>query len=166
MTGLPDRLREVRQFLKETQKGMARRLGMGDTTWQRYELGSNIPGADVLEQVAALGFSGNWLLTGQGSMRKEEADTEPAPVQPPRVEMDEELHGRIVEGINAAYKDAGARISARDLGRLAARLHADVAATGLENWEAKMGALSYALQQLRRDLQTAPAPDAENKRLA
>ncbi len=36
--------------------------------WQRYEAGDNIPGGNVLQSLAKLGFNTNWILTGKGEM--------------------------------------------------------------------------------------------------
>ncbi len=67
MSLLAERLKIIRNALGESQKGMSKRLGLGVNAWSRYENGQNMPGADVIESLAKMGFNGHWLLTGEGS---------------------------------------------------------------------------------------------------
>ncbi|MBF0168757.1 MAG: helix-turn-helix domain-containing protein [Alphaproteobacteria bacterium] len=82
-----ERLRIVRESLGLNQKEMSKHIGLGDSSWQRYELGGSIPGGEALAAVALLGFSGHWLLTGEGPMRPGESGDTPAwmPKQPTSV---------------------------------------------------------------------------------
>lgn len=50
---------------------MGKRVGVSGTTWQNYELENASPNAHVLAHLSGEGFDMNWVLTGQGSMRKE-----------------------------------------------------------------------------------------------
>lgn len=63
-----ERLRRVRKHLGETQKSMSRRFGLGESTWQTYELQDQLPKGEILASLVELGFDGSWLLTGQGRM--------------------------------------------------------------------------------------------------
>lgn len=72
-----ERFRIVRESLGLNQKEMSKHIGLGDSSWQRYELGGSIPGGEVLEAVSLLGFSGHWLLTGEGPMRPGESGDVP-----------------------------------------------------------------------------------------
>ncbi|MFC7452446.1 hypothetical protein [Insolitispirillum peregrinum] len=83
------------------------------------------------------------------------------------VVLDEDLLGRVVEGIRRVYKEVGAAISDRDVGRLAARIYADLSDAYEDPDERAIG-LKMALQHLRRDLQGVPLPAgmASGKRLA
>ena len=38
--------------------------------WRAYEAGSSVPGGNVLEALVRLGFNANWILTGEGEMRR------------------------------------------------------------------------------------------------
>lgn len=80
------------------------------------------------------------------------------------LELDEELNARIVDGISRLYKDEGAGLSPMDLGRLAARVYADLV-NGIEDPSERLIGLKVALEQLRRDLRK-PADDTTSKRLA
>jgi transcriptional regulator with XRE-family HTH domain len=64
-----DRLKQIRKSLRDTQHGMSSRLGLGVSTWQKYELGKNVPGLDVVRKLVEAGFDANWILTGEGEMR-------------------------------------------------------------------------------------------------
>ncbi len=84
MSVLAERLKVVRTLLGESQKGMSKRLSLGINAWSRYENGQNMPGADVIEAIARLGFNGHWLLTGDGTpnFKKDGYDT-PDPYRQP-----------------------------------------------------------------------------------
>jgi len=85
---------------------------------------------------------------------------------PGEIGLDEELMGRLVDGILKVYKEEGVRLPPIDLGRLVARFQADLVAAYDDPDERKVG-LKLALQQLRRDLRAHPAADQSNsKRLA
>lgn len=69
---LSDRLRRIRKDAGCDQKTMSKRLGLGDTSWQRLELEGRAPKGDVLRKLVEIGYSSDWLLTGQGEMRRAE----------------------------------------------------------------------------------------------
>jgi len=52
---------------------MGKRVGVSGTTWQNYELENAAPNAHVLAHLSGEGFDMNWVLTGQGEMRKSAA---------------------------------------------------------------------------------------------
>jgi transcriptional regulator with XRE-family HTH domain len=66
---LADRLKQVREALGETQKSICARLEIGVGTWQALERDSRLPKTETLERLAALGFSIDWMVTGNGAMR-------------------------------------------------------------------------------------------------
>ena len=68
-----------------------------------------------------------------------------------RLELDEELNACIVDGISGLYKDEGVDLPAMDLGRLTARLYADLTNAIEDPAERRIG-LKLGLEQLRRDL--------------
>jgi len=97
---LCDRLKIARELLVKSQKDMATLLGIGYRSWQGYESGSNYPGGEVFESLARLGINTNWLLTGEGPMRRGEgterdrggplavtADLGPGFIQVPRYDI-------------------------------------------------------------------------------
>lgn len=64
-----DRLRQIRRELGKTQKEMGPLVGSHERSWQGYERGENLPGAEVLAGLVRLGFNANWILAGVGAMR-------------------------------------------------------------------------------------------------
>lgn len=68
-----ERLTQIRRFLGLSQKDMGKRVGVSGTTWQNYELENAAPNAHVLAHLSGEGFDMNWVLTGQGEMRKSAA---------------------------------------------------------------------------------------------
>jgi transcriptional regulator with XRE-family HTH domain len=144
-----DRLKDARNFYGMSQEDMAARLEVSYRTYQGYEQGASEPKAAVLERLVSLGFSGQWLLTGQGEMRGE--STAPAPAS--KV-VDEDLNGLLIEAVAAAYAAAGIKAGPREWGRVAAEIYNDIAsvATSRDVWEE---AIQIAALQLRRRLQTA-----------
>ena len=72
-TGISDRLKSVRKAIGVSQKEMDPLLGLGKRSWQRYESDKNVPGSKVIAELARRGFDANWILTGQGEMRRPDA---------------------------------------------------------------------------------------------
>ena len=67
-TELSLRLKQVRSYLRQSQADMDPLLGIGKSSWQRYESGGQTPGSQVIFALVEQGFNGNWLLTDQGPM--------------------------------------------------------------------------------------------------
>jgi len=65
---IAERLKKAREHLGKTQREMAAILDCGYKSLQTYEAGGSIPGGSVFASWAKLGFSGTWLLTGEGPM--------------------------------------------------------------------------------------------------
>ncbi|HEY6872918.1 MAG TPA: helix-turn-helix transcriptional regulator [Geobacteraceae bacterium] len=63
---LAERLKWARESRGYTQKEMAKDASVTLQTWQVYEAGKSVPGGNVLEALARMGFNVNWLLTGVG----------------------------------------------------------------------------------------------------
>lgn len=68
---LPDRIKIVRDTLELSQKDMAKAISVSLTALQGYEAGRSVPGGDVIKAFVKLGFNANWLLTGEGDMRRD-----------------------------------------------------------------------------------------------
>ncbi|KAA0683657.1 hypothetical protein DS843_02790 [Roseomonas genomospecies 6] len=79
--------------------------------------------------------------------------------------LDEDLMARLVDGITAAYKDAGQGLAPVHLGRMAARLVNEIVAAS-DGPEDYPGALKMRLAQLRNELRSAASDPASSKRLA
>ena len=70
-----ERLKNVRDSLGKSQTDMAGILGINYRTYQNYEVGRSDIGWDALSALAKLGFDANWLLTGEGEMKRGEVGT-------------------------------------------------------------------------------------------
>lgn len=67
---LGSRLKAARTASKLSQQEMATRLGVSIGALKAYETGVSVPGGKPLQCYAALGFHPEWLLTGEGPMRR------------------------------------------------------------------------------------------------
>jgi transcriptional regulator with XRE-family HTH domain len=74
---LAERLKATREALGHEQKSMATLLSISFRSWQDYELGKSVPGGKVFEALAKQGIDTNWLLTGEGPMRRGEGTDDP-----------------------------------------------------------------------------------------
>lgn len=63
------RMKSIRDSLGHSQREMAKTLNISLGALQSYESGKSVPGGNVLEALARLGFNVNWLLTGLGPKR-------------------------------------------------------------------------------------------------
>lgn len=69
------RLQMIIDEKKIQKKDLAKVGGVSATSLTYYLQGKNLPSQDTLEKwVRAYGLNGTWLLTGQGSMFREQAD--------------------------------------------------------------------------------------------
>ena len=85
MTPIGARIKEVRVYLGLTQAAFSQKVCGGKgfpTAIQLYELGSSIPGGNVLQKITNLGVDGHWLLTGEGQIMRANRE-EPAPMETP-----------------------------------------------------------------------------------
>ena len=98
MIDVRERLRAIRTHLGETQKSMSTRFGLGEATWQSYELGGRLPKPEALSKLVALGFDANWILTGQGSMLRQ-GRAQAAGAETAATWLDEGLLGRVIQGL-------------------------------------------------------------------
>lgn len=65
-----ERLKILRRSLGKSQRDMSVSVESSYGVWQAYEAGNSVPGFKVLESIARMGFNVNWLLTGDGEMKK------------------------------------------------------------------------------------------------
>lgn len=73
-TKLGGRLREVRTLLNKNIVQMAKTMEVSPASWGKYESGEVVPGANILELLAAAGIDPRWLLVGEGSPTAQEKD--------------------------------------------------------------------------------------------
>ncbi len=96
---IASRLKAVRESLELSQRDMAKKLEISLGGLQSYESGKSVPGGNVLESLARLGFNVDWLLTGKGEMTREERHQVPRSENRP-----DEL---LVNVVQAAIETAG-----------------------------------------------------------
>jgi hypothetical protein len=99
-----------------------------------------------------------WLATGEGEPHARRVQV-PYSDPPRSLTVDEELLGKISDGVARIYKEEGARLAPVDQGRLSARLLNKLTEAYEDPWERAVG-LKLALEELRRDLRSAPVADA------
>jgi len=156
-------------------QGASRIAGVSDEQIARWRDGKSKPnffGLFALTRQA--GYSIEWLATGEGPMRGDEArcqiqtqtQTPAASNAPPNqtAPLDGRLLGLCFEGVRRTYREVNARIDDRAAGELAARLYADVIASteGDTDPDVARPALRMGLRQLRRELK-APPGDVSTK---
>lgn len=153
-----ERIRRVRGDLSQAQ--FAARLGIHQKTVAKYESEKHGIGGAVLEAICLAFPDVNpaWLLTGQGAMIDACASAFPAP---PGLHADKALMGMLAEGVAAIHEQHAIPLAPGDLGRLAARLHNEIAAA-TDNPADYPGAVKLRLAQYRRELaaaaNSAPTP--------
>ncbi|MDG3443998.1 helix-turn-helix domain-containing protein [Nitrospirillum amazonense] len=140
MTGLKDRLRQVREHLGETQKSMSARFALGVNTWQGYERLGKLPKGETLARLLELDISVDWLLTGHGNMH----------LTGNRPGLDAQLLSQIIDGVLTLYAHDGLRPMPTEQGQLISRIYDRLIA--IPDDRERRGALRYALEQAREDL--------------
>ena len=75
-TAVGERLRQWRKANALTQAEVAAMLSVDVTSYRKYELGVNAPGAPFLARLCALGVSINWLLIGVPPMTHQYQNSE------------------------------------------------------------------------------------------
>lgn len=68
MHSLGGRLRVWRDAKSLSQKDISTQLSIPSRTYQDYERGLRLPGAESMECFVRAGINANWLLTGEGPM--------------------------------------------------------------------------------------------------
>ncbi|TWB46158.1 hypothetical protein FBZ90_101493 [Nitrospirillum pindoramense] len=139
MKGLKDRLRQVREYLGETQKSMSARFALGVNTWQGYERLGKLPKGETLAQLLTLDISVDWLLTGHGDMH----------MTGNRPGLDAHLLAQIIDGVLTLHGQNGSRPSPTVQGQLISHIYDRLIA--IPDERERRGALRYALDQARED---------------
>ena len=93
-----DRLKQLRESLGYTQNGISVAVGSKLRSWQDYEKGERVPGAQVIAGLASLGVNTNWLLTGEGPVMLNKA----APG-----ELDHDLMALVIDSVEEGLKAQG-----------------------------------------------------------
>jgi|GEM_PF-1435265 len=179
--GISQRLATIRKSLGKSQREMAIIVTLSHRGWQVIENGKSIPGGQTLEKLMELGFSSNWILTGQGSMRLN--DPEPAeaqqdidasreePSKPLEAasnkalgEVDGKLLGKVLKALDNVYKETGFTISMSSLGEMAMEKAMEIAEASSDP-EQRAGAISLMALQVRKEL-LKPASDPGRSKLS
>lgn len=69
------RLKELRNTCGLSQQAFAEKLGLMQPTYSKYEIGKAAIPDELKQQLASMGVNMNWLITGQGPMYLDGADT-------------------------------------------------------------------------------------------
>lgn len=83
------RLKLIREYYNESQAKFSKKLGIAQNTWGQYEIGKRSVPDELKQQLAAMGIDIHWLVTGEGSMHKDQA-AGPAAKTPAMVVMEPE----------------------------------------------------------------------------
>lgn len=163
------RLKEVRSVLNLSQEAMALKIGLSKSAVKRLETGGNVPSGESLLKYAAVGINPGWLLYGLGPMRMDGPSEavppdEDAPTPPPAITAPE-LLALVTDAIQRSYKDAGASLSALDLGRLSAEKYNEIIQEipEPEGWPVAVRMMAV---QLRKDIASTAANPSARKREA
>lgn len=141
---------------------ISQKTGIPRSTLETYLTGKAEPKASRLVAIAdAAGVSVEWLATGRGAMRPDNA----APAKGAASGIDRDLLAAAYKGIAELYRSENARISADPLADEVARIYDDLVET-YDSTEERLTGLKVMLHQLRRDLRIAPATNADRKKKA
>ncbi|MBB87282.1 MAG: hypothetical protein CMP06_08290 [Xanthomonadales bacterium] len=69
-TELGNRLRRIRSQERKTLADFAEQLGVHFQSYRNYEVGSRTAPASLLVALAELGYNPDWLLLGEGPMKR------------------------------------------------------------------------------------------------
>jgi len=106
---IADRLKATRASFSLNQKEFASKSGVGFSTYQKYEMGLSLPGADAISGFMRLGISANWLLTGEGEMLLSDVQPRPAPPVDP-FEFNEPLYLEAIRAVEDGLTAAGRKM--------------------------------------------------------
>lgn len=177
-TSLADRIR----FAAKRAGGgndLSQKTGIPRSTLETYMTGQSEPQVSRLIEIAkASDVNVAWLATGDGPKTTDESDviehhkktgvleipsaTIPSFSAPAQQQVDPELFGRITDAIAATYKAENARISPRDLGRMAARMYGEITELSDDPTE-REGMIKLKAAQLQRELRT-PISSSDNSK--
>lgn len=73
MDTLAQRFRLIRSALELSQPEMSECVQISRNAWQAYELGKSTPTTSVFTALHDMGFSVDWLISGEGKMKLEDA---------------------------------------------------------------------------------------------
>lgn len=107
------RFKMVRESLGHSQREMAKYLHSSLGALQSYESGKSIPGGNVLETLARLGFNVNWILTGEGEMKRAGGQNKPVVKSDSNEEVSEyskQFLLRVIESILESKNFSGGSI--------------------------------------------------------
>jgi transcriptional regulator with XRE-family HTH domain len=159
-----ERFAEIRAALGFNGTEMASAAGVNRDTWRRYEAG-DLPNGETLSKLAALGFSVDWILTGNGPMRlglaEESAAFEGAPSAPP---IASDLLMQIFEALARLNHEEKQRVPPAGHAKIVAQLYNDL--SQITDEAERRGALRYAVESMRREIRAAAAGDVSSKRQA
>lgn len=128
---ISDRIRIFRESTGLTQAVFASKYGVPKGSYQKYEMGLNIPGADAIEKLVNAGLNANWLLTGQGEMLTSYPQGGDATVLTAEESMAQyrvkrpEIDAVLLSGVIAAVDMANPQLGASERAAIAAKAYAE-----------------------------------------
>jgi transcriptional regulator with XRE-family HTH domain len=159
-----ERFAAIRAALGLSGIEMSAAAGVNRDTWRRYEAG-DLPNGETLSRLAQLGFSVDWILTGNGPMRLGLAEEQAARgIERPSSPVSADLLMQIFEALTRLYSEEKQRLPVPDHARLTAELYNDLELIADE--AERRGALRYAVETMRKELRAAAAGDPSSKRRA
>ena len=91
MASVSERLLEIRNSEGLSQREIAEKLMLPQRTWANYETGrSEIP-LKIGERLSSLGYSLEWIISGEGQQRKDHANNKPILFEIPLLTKQEAL---------------------------------------------------------------------------
>lgn len=133
-----DRLKQVREYLGDTQISMAARFGLGTNTWKIYEYEGRLPKTETLLSLADLGVSIDWLLTSEGTMLRAEAGLREARPDEPWVPVMPNLPllGGCLMAVEGIEQETGRKMGPEEKARAAIRMYENVGAMQISEIQA------------------------------
>lgn len=147
----------IRKLYGLSQKSMSRKLGLSANVWGNSEANSTVPSGDTLIKIADLGFNPTWILTGQGTMRLDEAQGSEAGAEVAEGAVDAQLFGRIVDLVTREAKAAAVMLPPLELGTIAGKRYAELIAAS-NNPDERRAMLKLVAVQLRAELRAPVTP--------
>lgn len=158
---LGERIRQVRGAM--SQADFAAKIGINKNLLGKYERGESVPGGEILSQIHdTAGVSVDWLLTGNGQMRRVDSIFDPACSSATfeAQAVASAFYGQVLEQVAAVYRECGVAASLAQIGAEAAGIAGDLSSPDFPTAADKAIGLKGSINVLRRRLQAANQAEA------
>tara|TARA_R110000868_G_scaffold225568_2_gene477832 strand:+ start:37450 stop:37929 length:480 start_codon:yes stop_codon:yes gene_type:complete len=152
-TQISGRLKAVRAELKLSQAGMAEAVGTSVTGWQTYEHGKHVPGGQIIARLVELGFDANWVLTGDGPMRRDfkGRSYEKTGIDPLRF-------AKIMADVFEVFIEENQKVSGEALGSITSEIYEKV--FDLDDNDELTNEIVIEINRLRRAIRAGRSPES------